>query len=324
MRYLMLLSAVAAASPALAAVPQMNRAEAAQLYGAAGFPITNDRPTNACGQPANPRMTFVDISGDGAPEVLVTDSNAACYKGAGSFFAVLTKAGKQWRQVISGTGTISAEATRSGGWLDMTVAQGTCRRPFAYDGSRYVPNGPCAGQAPPTRAPVPVPPPVRSAAAPARAAPPPALPAPAPSPVAGQPFSAAEQAAIFKAAEATRMGKGWSLCPEDMHREPATLESPGDLNGDGRPEALITQGASFCYGMTGMGYQLLTKQANGQWTRVPGAGGQGIPTILATKGVGGWPDIELGVPGFCFPIWRFNGKAYDIHRMHYEGKPCKK
>ncbi|WP_136162786.1 hypothetical protein [Sphingomonas flavalba] len=322
MRYLLFLPAVAVASPALAAVPQMNRAEAAQLYAAAGFPIANDRPTNACGQPASPRMTFVDISGDGAPEALVTDSNAACYKGSGSFFAVLTKAGKQWRQVISGTGTITAQATRSGGWLDMAVAQGTCRRPFAYDGNRYMPSGPCDGAVPPAQTAA-APQPARPAAkpTPARTAPP---PPPPPTPVAGQPFSAAEQAAIFKAAEATRMGKGWSLCPDDSFREPATLEAPGDLNGDGRPEALITQSGTFCYGMTGMGYQLLTKQANGQWATVPGAGGQGIPNILATKGVGGWPDIELGGPGFCFPVWRFNGRAYDLHRQQYEGKPCKR
>ena len=48
-----------------------------------------------------------------------------------------------------------------------------------------------------------------------------------------------------------------------------------------------------------------------------------MPDFLATKGVGGWPDIEMGGPGFCFPVWRWNGKAYALNRFEYEGKPCK-
>ena len=48
-----------------------------------------------------------------------------------------------------------------------------------------------------------------------------------------------------------------------------------------------------------------------------------MPDFLATKGVGGWPDIEMGGPGFCFPVWRWNGKAYALNRFEYEGKRCK-
>jgi hypothetical protein len=48
-----------------------------------------------------------------------------------------------------------------------------------------------------------------------------------------------------------------------------------------------------------------------------------MPNFLATKGVGGWPDIEMGGPGFCFPVWRWNGKAYALNRFEYEGKRCK-
>src|SRR3546814_2334843 len=64
--------------------------------------------------------------------------------------------------------------------------------------------------------------------------------------------------------------------------------------------------------MTGQGYALLSKQPNGGWRMMDG--GQGIPEFLATKGAGGWPDISIGGPGFCFPVVRWNGKEYAIHR----------
>ena len=48
-----------------------------------------------------------------------------------------------------------------------------------------------------------------------------------------------------------------------------------------------------------------------------------MPDFLKTKGAAGWPDISLGGPGFCFPVVRWNGKAYVNQRLEYEGKPCK-
>jgi hypothetical protein len=44
---------------------------------------------------------------------------------------------------------------------------------------------------------------------------------------------------------------------------------------------------------------------------------------LKTKGKDGWPDISVGGPGFCFPVQRWNGKAYELNRCEYEGKRCK-
>jgi hypothetical protein len=48
-----------------------------------------------------------------------------------------------------------------------------------------------------------------------------------------------------------------------------------------------------------------------------------MPDFLATKGTGGWPDIQLGGPGFCFAVMRWNGKGYALNRFEYEGKRCK-
>lgn len=135
--------------------------------------------------------------------------------------------------------------------------------------------------------------------------------------------SPAEQAAIFKAAGFTKHGAQWkSGCgdPGTASYEPGAIEMKGDLNGDGRPEAVVTEGGTFCYGMTGVGFWLMSKQSNGQWKTMHQS--IGIPEFLNTKGVGGWPDISVGGPGFCFPVLRWNGKEYARHRMAYMGKPC--
>ena len=66
---------------------------------------------------------------------------------------------------------------------------------------------------------------------------------------------------------------------------------------------------------------LVSKQADGSWRRV--AGGPGVPAFLGTKGAEGWPDIEVGGPGFCFPVERWNGRQYVLHRHQYGGRPCR-
>lgn len=131
----------------------------------------------------------------------------------------------------------------------------------------------------------------------------------------------AEQAKIFAAANATRRGKGWTLCADDPRSQGASIEVYRDVNGDSRLEAVVVDGSTFCYGFAGAGYALLTRDAAGKWTMIDG--GQGMVDFLKTKGVGGWPDIQIGGPGFCFPVMRWNGKAYNLHRYEYEGKRCK-
>ena len=70
----------------------------------------------------------------------------------------------------------------------------------------------------------------------------------------------AEQAAIFKAAGATRRGAKWVLCAEQPNPEGAHVDLYRDLNGDGRPEAILSEGGTFCYGATA-GFAVLSKQA---------------------------------------------------------------
>jgi hypothetical protein len=89
-----------------------------------------------------------------------------------------------------------------------------------------------------------------------------------------------------------------------------------DLNGDGRPDAVITDYGLECFGNTGQGFVLVTKDAAGAWRKL--YENAGIPTFQATRGAGGWPDIENGGPGFCHPVMRWNGSDYVIVRRKAE------
>jgi hypothetical protein len=56
---------------------------------------------------------------------------------------------------------------------------------------------------------------------------------------------------------------------------------------------------------------LYIKNPNGQWK--PQFGFPGVYTVLTTKNKG-YPDIEIGGPRTCFPVWRWNGRAYAIYK----------
>ena len=134
----------------------------------------------------------------------------------------------------------------------------------------------------------------------------------------------AEQAVIFKAAGFSRKGGVWKSgnCngAESESYEPGAINAYRDLNSDGRPEAVVTERGAVCYGMTGTHFWLLSKQATG-WRLIYNE--TAMPDFLKTAGVGGWPDIQLGGPGFCFPVYRWNGRAYALDRFEYEGRRCK-
>jgi hypothetical protein len=293
----------------------MSEAEATQLFGAAGFPVSGGRPLDRCGRPANPRVTFVDLNGDKRPEALFIDQGS-CYAPTGRYFAVLTKEGGAWRVLINGTGTIQAQATRTAGWLDMRVAEPGCTKDHRFQGNRYAPASDCKGTA-------------AEAAVPLQAAPQPSAPVPAATPPAAAgasptKLSSADEAAAFKAAGFTRRGSKWRTDCDDASSPsygPGAIDKVADLNGDGRPEVLITEGGTFCYGNTGQGYFVVTKLANGGWKLV--TNGTGMAEFLNTKGAEGWPDLQVGGPGFCFPVLRWNGREYKLQRWQYDGKACR-
>ena len=139
-------------------------------------------------------------------------------------------------------------------------------------------------------------------------------------------LSAADRVQIFQAAGFHLSGGRWKSDDQcDDGASPSysagAIKPLGDLNRDGRPEVLVTEGGTVCYGNTGEGYTLLTRSAAGRWSVI--SRNTGIPTFLKTR-ANGWPDLEVGRPGFCFPVLRWTGKAYANHRQQYQGKPCRR
>lgn len=135
--------------------------------------------------------------------------------------------------------------------------------------------------------------------------------------------AASAQVTAADKAAAIKVTKGKFVDRESGASCDAYIDNEGvrDLNGDGRPEIVVTGSGTFCYGNTGQGYWILQKSPAGTWTIVDQ--NHGIPTFLPTRGVGGWPDIEVGGPGFCFPINRFNGKGYAFLRnKEYQRGAC--
>lgn len=128
---------------------------------------------------------------------------------------------------------------------------------------------------------------------------------------------------IFKAAGFEFSEGDWRKCgdPGSASYEPGAIMERGDFNGDGFPDALVTEGGTYCFGMTGYGYTLVSRGPDGAWRIMDER--IGIPEFLGTLGADGWPDIEVGGPGFCFPVMRWNGSEYVANRTEYEGSPCR-
>ncbi|MFG0588756.1 hypothetical protein ACF8D3_12070 [Acinetobacter sp. YQ_14] len=120
---------------------------------------------------------------------------------------------------------------------------------------------------------------------------------------------------MFKAADFKKTKHGWA-----GNCEQGEMIIYKGLNGDGRKDAVIQDSSTMCYCNTGVGYHIISQQKDGKWKQL--FSDSGIPTFLKTKGKDGWLDIENGGPGFCFAIYRWNGKEYIINRYEYEGKAC--
>jgi hypothetical protein len=309
------LTMLGTAAAAAAQAPSMSRDEARALYAAGGFPISPDgrNPTNRCGAPASPKITFVDMNGDGRKEALFVDAGG-CYKPDGRWYAVATKgADGNWRGILSGVGSVQTTGSMANGWFVLSTTGAGKTQTVTYNGQSYG-SGSIAAAAKPGGSPSAV------AASSTPKTSPPSAPA-----AASVQSPAARDAAIFKAAGFKQTRRGWeSGCDDASAGAPydaGKIEQMKDLNGDGRPDAVVTEGGSYCYGNTGTAFWLVSQQPNGAWKLIYSE--TGIAEFLKTKGMGGWPDISVGGPGFCFPVVRWNGTAYKFNRNAYEGKACR-
>lgn len=132
-----------------------------------------------------------------------------------------------------------------------------------------------------------------------------------------------DEAAAFEAAGFSLVGEQWRSCDHDDNESvygPGRISQVRDINGDGLPEAIVSEDSVFCYGMVGTAFVLVSKRPDGGWSGM--IGDRGIPRFLETKGEDGWPDLQIGGPGFCFPVLRWNGERYALHRHEYDGEAC--
>jgi hypothetical protein len=267
-----------------------------QLLNLVGLKIVAGKPINRCGTAGTPHVTLLDFNSDRQKNEAVFTDNGPCYAPDNAYFALAARdaPGKPWRLLFSHTGTVKAVASTTQGWLDLEYSSSGRTVPIRYAGGVYAPVG-----ATPAKT---------AAAAPASASA--GMVSPAAKPAALTP---AQRNTIFKSAGAEKRGAKWLMCTDEPNPEGAAVESISDLNGDGRAEALVTEGGTFCYGNTGTAFVLLSQQADGSWKRM--AGETGIATFLTTKALG-WPDLEVGGPGFCFPVSRWSGKEYVFHHFN--------
>lgn len=285
-----------AAAAGAQTTPAERAREAAAMLTAAGFKIQGAGIANACGRPVQPRPAAVDLNGDGRPEAVIPDLDTACYGGAGEAFSIIQRQGPaNWTLVGAGRGRLKLLDTRTNGWRDFTLEGPGCQRTWTYQpGQGYVSLKPCpADLAADRRAPA------------GGAAPPP------------PPGNPADREAAFRAAGFPAVRGKHPAC--DKQQE-ATIEVR-DLNGDGRADAVVSDFGTECYGSTEQGFVIVTRDTAGTWRKLYAS--PGIPTFQTTRGAGGWPDIENGGPGFCFPIQRWNGSDYvNVRWKAYQPGAC--
>ena len=311
-----------ALGPARAAQPSLTPAQVVALFGAAGFPRgPNKRPVNRRRQPANPKVSFVDMNGDGQLEALFIDEGPY-YKPDGRWYAVAAQSpGGAWR-ILEGEGSLHATGAASRGWFVLAATGAGRTKELRYDGHVYASadHAPGAAPAPADRAQDGDVAPAADAEAAPRGG---RYPTDGwKAPVKFAQLSPAEQASIMTAAGYRRVGKAWKGCEGSSSVDKDGVEIR-DLNGDGRPEAVITASGYECYGNAGQGFAVL-RAVPGGWKTM--AEETGIPTSLNERGARGYPDIEIGGPGVCFPVERWNGKSYRVgggRTDDDEGKPCK-
>lgn len=90
-----------------------------------------------------------------------------------------------------------------------------------------------------------------------------------------------------------------------------------DLNRDGVNEIFVLVNSNTgCYGFAGGNLVLLVKDKKGQYNKNFNFSAGGYK-ILKTINKG-FPDIEIGGPGFCFPVWRWNGDKYEYFKKTCE------
>jgi hypothetical protein len=132
------------ASPTLgqtaAPQPTMSAEQAVQLFEEAGFRVENGRPVNRCGGASEPRVSFIDLNGDGRAEAHIADVDLRCYGKPGAYFAILAReADGSWKRLIAEDGIVGFERARTSGWneLSLEARDSACPGTRRFNGADY-------------------------------------------------------------------------------------------------------------------------------------------------------------------------------------------
>ena len=130
----------------------------------------------------------------------------------------------------------------------------------------------------------------------------------------GKALPAADQQAI---ASQLALKAGPEGLVDTVCEQPAGSQvSLRDLNGDGTPEVFVLYGNTCLSGFAGSSLVLYIKDTSGKYQMNLGFPSGGYD-VLETKNAG-YADLKIGGPGFCFPVYRWNGKTYDFLRNQEE------
>jgi hypothetical protein len=89
----------------------------------------------------------------------------------------------------------------------------------------------------------------------------------------------------------------------------ATVE---DLNHDGVDEIFVIGGNTYLSGYTGSSIWLFVRDPDG--TYAPHLGFPAAAYEILPEASHGFPDLRFGGPGFCRPVWRWDGADYQFLR----------
>lgn len=89
-----------------------------------------------------------------------------------------------------------------------------------------------------------------------------------------------------------------------------------DLNADGVDEIFVIGGNAFLSGFTGSSIWLFIRRAGGAYEPEFGFPAFAYEVLPETRA--GFPDLRFGGPGFCWPVWRWDGARYTYLRSDGE------
>ena len=117
-------------------------------------------------------------------------------------------------------------------------------------------------------------------------------------------LDASERLSIFTALGLAPAGGGEGFVDAVCGQPALAQANVLDLNGDGIPEVLAVFGNTCTSGFAGSTVAVLVGDAQGYTAHLLAEGAAAEPL---ESGNLGYPDLRVGVPGFCFPVWRWNG-----------------